>query len=158
MCGGFEFARHPERLNDRQWNQAVRLSGAGFEAFDFRTTKVYFPNPRAAILVDPEQDLWLPWGRRKNQPGDWPEGGWARHESLDKPYWQRWQPEPVTVHPLRWMEKDRTGRSRWFDLGPEQGIACVKLALAPGTPLYLITRPAEGDYLADIHDRMPLVS
>ena len=36
-------ARHPERLNDREWNQAVRLSGAGFETFDFRTTKVYFP-------------------------------------------------------------------------------------------------------------------
>ena len=160
MCGGFEFAKHPGRLTEEAWVRAVRGSGAGADLFGDHpgTVKVYFPNPKAAVLVDPGAGLWLPWGRRREQPGDWPEGGWAREESLDKAYWTRWAPERVLVHPLRWMEKDRNRSSRWFDLEPGLGIACLVLAGAPGTPLYVITRPAAGDYLADIHDRIPLIA
>ena len=152
MCGGMEFTRHLERLTDEEWNAAVRGSGAGADKF----IRVHFPNPKAALLVDPVADLWLPWGRRKEQPGEWPEGGWAREESLGKGYWKRWHPEPVIVRPVRWMEKDRKRVSRWFDLEPGQGVLCLRLDAAPGTPLYVITRPAEGDYLADIHDRIPV--
>jgi hypothetical protein len=166
MCGGFEFARHPKRLTDEEWRRAVRGSGANAGNFDPRerqagdteSIKVYFPNPKAAVLVDPSTDLWLPWGRRKEQPGDWPEGGWAREESLQKAFWTRWNPEQVIVHPVRWMEKDRHRVSRWFEMEPGTGLVCLKLAKAPGTPVYVITKPAKGDYLAEIHDRIPLVA
>ncbi|HWQ08209.1 MAG TPA: hypothetical protein VN436_03850 [Holophaga sp.] len=148
-----EFTHHPERMTDEEWNEAVRGSGAGAG----KLVRVYFPNPKAALLVDPGAGLWLPWGRRREQPGDWPEGGWAREESLGKPYWRRWNPEVVVVRPLRWMEKDHTRTSRWFDLDPGQGILCLCLMAAVGTPLYVVTRPAGGDYLAEVHDRIPVL-
>lgn len=154
MCGGMEFARPPERMTDEEWNEAVRGSGAGSSPF----IRVFFPNPKAALLLDPASDLWLPWGRRREQPGDWPEGGWAREESLEKGFWRRWHPEPVVVRPVRWMEKDRHRVSRWFDLEEDHGICCLVLTKAPGTPIYVITRQAEGNYLADVHDRIPVVS
>lgn len=152
MCGGMEFVKHQGAATEADWN-AVLL---GAEAAAERSVhRVYFPNPKAALLVAPDTNLWLPWGRRREQPGDWPEGGWARAENLGKGYWLRWHPERVVVHPVRWMEKDRHRASRWFELAPGQGILCLRLDAAPGTPLYVVTRPAEGDYLADIHDRMP---
>lgn len=147
-----EFRKRIHRLDPPELFEAIRGSGAGVE--DLR---VFFPNPKAALLVDPGTDLWLPWGRRKEQPGDWPEGGWARRESLPKPYWQRWKPMEIIVRPLRWMEKDHQGKSRWFELDPGQGILCLRLDGAPGTPLYVVTVPATGDYLADIHGRIPVI-
>lgn len=102
-------------------------------------------------------DLWLPWGRRKEQIGDWPEGGWARHESITKLYWRRWDPVELIVHPVRWMEKDHTGKSHWFDLEEGQGILCLRLCRAPGTPVYVVTTPSSGDYLTEIHDRIPAI-
>jgi len=153
VCGGMEFVRRQD-LTEAEWDEAVRNTGAGVERF----IKVFFPNPKAALLVDPATDLWLPWGRRKEHPGEWPEGGWAREESLGKGYWQRWHPAQVVVHPARWMEKDRHRVSRWFELEPGQGILCVRLDAAPGQPLYVVTRPSVGDYLADIHDRIPAVA
>jgi len=55
------------------------------------------------------------------------------------------------------MEKDHQGKSRWFELDPGQGILCLRLDGAPGTPLYVVTVPATGDYLADIHGRIPVI-
>ena len=116
--------------------------------------KVTFPNPRAALLMDEDRDLWLPWGRRREQPGGHPEGGWAREESLSKPFWTRWQPQVVWTFPAQWMEKDPSGRSHWFEVPHGQGIRCLRLDGAPGTPVYVITVPSQGEY-QDIHDRMP---
>ncbi|HJU83505.1 MAG TPA: hypothetical protein VJ600_04795 [Holophagaceae bacterium] len=145
MCGGIEFRRRRPRLE----------GDLGLLDPEEETIRVLFPNPKAALLVDPDQGLWLPWGRRKEQPGDWPEGGWARAESLDKAYWTRWDPQPFTLHAARWMEKDPVGRSHWFELGAD-GIRCLRLAKAPGTPVYVVTEPSKGDFV-EIHDRMPVI-
>jgi len=153
MCGGMEFSHHPERLTDEEWRRMVRGTGAGVDKF----LRVLFPNPKAALLVNPLTNLWLPWGRRKEQPGGWPVGGWAREESLDKDYWKRWHPEQVIVYPLRWMEKDRTRASRWFELKEGHGLLCLRLDAAPGTPLYVVTRPADGVYQEEVHERRPVV-
>lgn len=152
MCGGMEFRKRAHRLEPGELFEAIRGSGAGVQEL-----RVFFPNPKAALLLDSEQDLWLPWGRRKDQPGHWPEGGWARQESLSKPFWQRWRPSEVVVHPLRWMEKDPGRVSHWFELPAHQGILCLRLDGAPGTPLYVVTVPATGAYLAEIHTRIPLI-
>jgi hypothetical protein len=150
MCGGLEFQKRATRLTQPELIEGVRGSGAGVDG-----VRVYFPNPKASIQVDPESDIWLPWGRRKDEPGAWPEGGWARAESLGKAYWTRWAPEQVVIHPACWMEKDRSRKSRWFDLEPGTGILCLRLDRAPGTPLYVVTEAATGDFLADIHHRIP---
>lgn len=143
MCGGMQFKR-------KKVQQDLGLLEPEDELI-----AVYFPNPKAALLVDEATGLWLPWGRRKEQAGDWPEGGWARAESLAKPYWTRWEPEPLMIHPVRWMEKDPSRRTHWFDLEPGQGIRCIRLHKAEGSPLYIVTVPATGDFKAEIHDRMP---
>lgn len=145
MCGGLEFKRKKP------------VEGLGLLEPEEELIKVFFPNPKAALLVDPDTDLWLPWGRRKEQPGDWPEGGWARAESLAKAYWTKWEPEPVWIHPARWMEKDPARRSHWFELGPGEGIRCLRLHGAPGTPLYVVTEASTGDFKAEIHDRIPVI-
>ena len=93
--------------------------------------------------------------RRKEEPGDWPEGGWARYESLNKGYWRRWGSERVLVWPARWMEKDYQRKSHWFDMQPGHALVGLVLTKAPGTPIYVVTSHAEGDFLADIHDRIP---
>lgn len=145
MCGGIEFRRRRPRLE----------GDLGLLDPEEETIRVLFPNPKAALLVDPEHDLWLPWGRRKAQEGDWPEGGWARAESLEKAYWTRWAPQPIVLRAARWMEKDASGRSHWFELGAD-GIRCVRLDKAPGSPVYVVTEPSHGDFV-EVHDRMPVI-
>ncbi len=152
MCGGLEFQKRAARLTQPELIEGVRGTGAGVEA-----VRVFFPSPKAALLADPDAGLWLPWGRRREEPGDWPEGGWARAESLGKGYWRRWDPVEVVIHPLRWMEKDPRRKSWWFDMEPGTGILCLRLDRAPGTPLYVVTEAATGDFATDIHDRIPKI-
>lgn len=142
MCGGLEFPGKAEP-------GALGLVAPA-------PVRVLFPNPKAALLVDPRRDLWLPWGRRAEQPGDWPEGGWARVESLEKRFWTRWAPVPFVLRPLRWMEKDPARRSHWFALPEQDGILCLRLEGAPGSPAYVVTEPSTGDWV-DLHDRIPLI-
>ena len=145
MCGGVEFQRRKS------------LAGTlGLFPDELEDLRVLFPNPKAALLVDPDQDLWLPWGRRRSQPGDWPVGGWARCESLGKAYWTRWEPEPLLIHPVRWMEKDPQRKSHWFQLADGQGLHLLRLRAAPGSPVYVVTIPSTGGF-EEIHDRMPRV-
>lgn len=141
MCGGMEFKRRKELQG-----------GLGIVEAEEEVVRVLFPNPKAALRLDEASDLWLPWGRRAGQPGDWPEGGWARAESLGKAYWTQWDPVELLLRPARWMEKDPFRTSHWFDAsGP---IRAVRLARAPGTPVYVVTVPAPDDF-APIHPRMP---
>ncbi len=146
MCGGLEFL-----------TRKANALAHGLFPPEPEVVRVTFPNPKAALLVDVDLNLWLPWGRRKEETGNWPEGGWAREESLDKAYWTRWDPEPLMIQPQRWMEKDRLRRAHWFALEPGQGIRCLCLRAAPGQPLYVVTVPSPLDFL-EIHDRMPLIS
>ncbi len=145
MCGGLEF-------RTRKGNAAAH----GLFPDEPEIIRVTFPNPKAALLLDEGTNLWLPWGRRREESGDWPEGGWARAESLAKGFWTRWDPEPVLVFPVRWMEKDHNGKSYWFQLEAGQGIACLKLRKAPATPIYVITEPSPPDFM-EIHDRIPRI-
>ena len=80
--------------------------------------KIYFPNPYAQLPVmkkDGELAL-VAWGRRKQQHGGLPQGGWARQESIDKGIWQKWSPTPVKIIVDRFMEKDKERVSHWFEL------------------------------------------
>lgn len=143
MCGGMEFKR-----------RRSLQGGLGIVEAEEETIRVLFPNPMAALRLDEASGLWAPWGRRSEQPGDWPEGGWARAESLDKAFWTRWDPVELLLRPARWMEKDPFRVSRWFDL--EGALRGVRLARAPGSPVYVVTVPSPPDF-ASIHPRMPQI-
>jgi len=56
------------------------------------------------------------WGRRKEQAGRLPQGGWARLDSIYAGRWDKWKPRPVKLPVSSFMEKDFSGASRWFDL------------------------------------------
>ncbi len=54
----------------------------GVEARDAeKAYKVYFPSPKAAfpVMLEGGEALgWVTWGRRREEPGQGPQGGWAR--------------------------------------------------------------------------------
>ena len=45
-----------------------------------------------------------------------PTGGWARHESIEKGIWDKWQPRSVKIIADRFMEKGMERQSHWFEL------------------------------------------
>lgn len=80
--------------------------------------RVYFPNPRAMLPVRARNGevRLLPWGRRKEQPGKLPRGGWARLSAVYSGSWDRWFPVPVKIPVKSFMERDIKGHSHWYDL------------------------------------------
>jgi hypothetical protein len=143
MCGGIEYESiHPE-------------------TGEVTLRKVYFPIPQARLpVIEPESPLikLCQWGRRKEETGHapLPEGGWARLISLKEGKWNRYHPKKVRIPALRWMEKDATRKSHWFDLPPDQAILGVLIEIQDQHIVYVVTRPAEGSF-AQVHRRMPFL-
>lgn len=81
-------------------------------------TRIFFVNPRASLPVRGRggEHLLLPWGRRRQQIGKLPLGGWARLDAIYAGRWDRWFPVPVKLPLLGFMEKDMEGRSHWYEL------------------------------------------
>ena len=119
---------------------------------------VYFPSPTAELpVVTKEHDIaMLTWGRRRGEPGRLPVGGWARHESIEKGIWQKWNPVPVKIRVLRYMEKDSHKTSHWFDLPEEHVIQGLVAQLGDEQRVYVVTVQAEGEF-AKIHVRWPRI-
>lgn len=97
--------------------------------------QVHQATPGAQLLLDPLRGTWLPWGRRPEEPGDWPAGGVATWSTIYRPAWQRWAPERVLLRPQRW----RSSPGSWAGLRPGFVILALKLQKAPTTPLYVVT-------------------
>jgi len=65
----------------------------------YNSIQVYFPNPQtqlSVIMKDGNISL-LPLGRRKEQEGNLPLGGWARLDSINAGKWEYVQPTPVKI-------------------------------------------------------------
>jgi hypothetical protein len=77
-----------------------------------KQVKVYFPNPRdhLPILLKDSSVTLQPWGRREQQPGKLPLGGWARHDSILTGKWgYTHQASKIAVEVF--MEKDNNKQS-----------------------------------------------
>lgn len=121
-----------------------------------RTARVFFPQPEARLPVRRRDGgvAWLPWGRREDEAVALPGGGWARLESIQAGKWDRYRPRPVLIPVIRFMEKDRDGRSHWFDV-PERCMVQGLLATGGGERrVYVVTVDAPED-LSPLHDRWP---
>lgn len=119
---------------------------------DFR---VYFPNPNAVLPVKTRSGAveLLPWGRRKEQKGALPLGGWARLDSIYTGRWDRWFPVPVKLPIKQFMEKDLEGHTHWYDLTRGQWIQGLVARINHEQRVYVVTVEPE---LADaVHDRWP---
>lgn len=118
---------------------------------------VYFPNPHATlpVLCKDNQVVRLPWGRRQQQAGSLPLGGWARLDSIYGGRWDRWFPQPVKIMVRSFMEKDHEGRSHWFDITPGQFIQGLVAREQHEQRVYVVTiEPQQTDA---VHDRWPRI-
>lgn len=135
MCGGVKFSHDGELLT------------------------VYFPNPKAVLPVrlrNGEHQL-LVWGRRKEEPGNLPPGGWARHESIKSGKWDRFFPKPVLIDVSDFMEKDNKGNSHWYPV--IGGLAIQGLVARDGNEVrvYVVTITPKRQDQYQIHNRWPRI-
>jgi hypothetical protein len=117
--------------------------------------RVYFPNPQAKLPVKTRSgDIELiPWGRRKEQKGVLPLGGWARLESIYAGRWDRWFPRPVKCPVVSFMEKDIEGESHWYDLNQGQYIQGLLARSGSEQRIYIVTITPEHENA--VHERWP---
>ena len=133
MCGGVEFTFNDEIIRS------------------------YFPNPKARLPVKNKSGniVLIPWGRRKEQTGCFPLGGWARLESIKKGVWKKYHPTPVKIAVDRFMEKDKNGTSHWFDIDSSTFIQGLVVQKKSETRVYVVTiSPEDKDA---IHNRWPRI-
>ena len=119
--------------------------------------RTYFPNPKAQLPVrtkDGDVEL-VGWGRRKEQAGQLPMGGWARLESIDKGIWNKWSPKPVKILVDQFMEKDNQKVSHWFKLNDNQWIQGLMAYFDDERRVYVVTVKPENEQA--VHDRWPRV-
>lgn len=82
---------------------------------------VFFAQNRAALpvkLKNGEIQL-ITWGRRQNEDGELPLGGWARLASIKSDKDNRWNlylPKPVQIPISKFMEKDFEGKPCWYEI------------------------------------------
>jgi hypothetical protein len=140
MCGGVE-----AREADKVW-------------------KIYFPNPKAALPVmfpDGGQIDWIHWGRRREEIGGSPRGGWAKLESIHTGVWKKHHPQRALAMVQRLMEKeghvgDKHRPSHWFNVPEGYALECLVIGEEDQRRVYVVTTEPPEEY-AWVHDRWPRV-
>ncbi|MBE9515784.1 MAG: hypothetical protein IME93_02280 [Proteobacteria bacterium] len=119
--------------------------------------RTYFPNPAAMLPVKRKSgDVeLLPWGRRQQQKGVLPLGGWARLESIYSGRWDKWFPVPVKLPITSFMEKDLEGHTHWYDLTKGQWIQGLVARNNNEQRIYVVTIVPEMEDA--VHDRWPRI-
>jgi hypothetical protein len=133
------------------------MCGGVYYTIEGQDIRVYFPNPKATLPVKMKKNRieLLPWGRRKDQAGILPLGGWARLDSIYAGRWDKWFPKPVKLPVKSFMEKDLEGHSHWFDLTKGQCIQGLIARDKHEQRLYVVTVTPE---LEDaVHNRWPRI-
>ena len=98
----------------------------------------------------------MPWGRRKEQEGNLPLGGWARLDSINAGKWKYVHPRPVKIIVDAFMEKDHNKDSHWFTLEEGQFIQGLVAHYNDEQRIDVVT--VEPDPLTkQIHDRWPRI-
>jgi len=117
------------------------MCGGVYYTYNGNDTRFYFQNPKAVLPVKIRngQSILLPWGRRKNQTGKLPLGGWARLDSIYAGRWDRWFPKPVKLTIKSFMEKDIESHSHWFDLTTGQYIQGLIAREGSEQRVYIVT-------------------
>ncbi|MGD8547775.1 MAG: hypothetical protein PVJ10_07385 [Thiohalophilus sp.] len=133
------------------------MCGGVYYSFGDQDIRVYFPNPKAMLPVKKRNGgiELLPWGRRKEQRGNLPLGGWARLDAIYAGRWDRWFPIPIKIPVKSFMEKDIEGNSHWFDLTKGQWIQGLIARDKNEQRVYVVTVTPE---MADaVHERWPRI-
>lgn len=109
--------------------------------YNNKTIKTYFPSPYAGLPIKLENGTFslLPWGRRQEEAGNLPLGGWARLESIKSGIWDKYFPKPVKIFAQSFMEKDIEGNSHWFNIIRGQFIQGLVAAYDQERRAYVVT-------------------
>jgi putative SOS response-associated peptidase YedK len=98
---------------------------------------------------------WVTWGKRKEEPDrSFPNGRWARLDSVKDGRWERFHPQPVLVPAQAFMEKDHERKSHLVDVAPGQAIQGLLAKHNDETRIYVVTTDTSTEY-DWIHDRWP---
>lgn len=133
------------------------MCGGVYYSYNGQESRMYFPNPKAVLpVIEKDKSIvLLPWGRRKEQQGHLPMGGWARLDSIYAGRWDKWFPIPVKLPVKQFMEKDIQGNSHWFDITKGQFIQGLIARDKYEQRVYVVTITPE---LEDaVHDRWPRI-
>lgn len=124
-----------------------------------QTVTAYFPNPKAALPVLRRDGghVLLPWGRREEQGGTLPPGGWARLDSIKQGRWDRYDPRPVRLAVEEFMEKDHAGRSYWYPLEAGQWLQGLVATRGEEQRVYVVTPVPTGPARRALHERWPRI-
>ena len=125
------------------------------------TYKVYFPIPYAKIPIITKDRVkeTVFWGRRNEKEFSetkLPITGWAKIESIKKGWWNRFNPEKVYIPALKYMEKDKEGKSHWFEVDDGKYIVGLKVKWNDIVACYIVTIPTPKDFI-HIHNRWVLL-
>lgn len=125
---------------------------------DGKIQTVYFPNPKAVLPVMLKQSghELVAWGRRKEEPGKLPAGGWARLDSIKAGKWDKFIPKPVRLDLQEFMEKDTSRKSHWYPLIGNwiQGLMAWE---GEERRVYVVTIEPELEDQRKIHSRWPRI-
>ncbi len=133
------------------------MCGGVYYSTSDQDIRVYFPNPAAQLPVKTRSghSTLLPWGRRHEQAGTLPLGGWARLDSIYAGRWDRWFPLAVKLPVKSFMEKDLEGHSHWYDLSKGQWIQGLVARHQQERRVYVVT--IEPELPEAVHDRWPRI-
>ena len=121
---------------------------------EYQDQKVFFPQPDARLPVR-LRDGNVTWGMRKNESiGKFPNGGWARLNSIQNGKWKPWRPRPVLIVADQFMEKDQEKQSHWVELDKSMVIQGLLAERNKEQRVYVVTVNTPPEY-AWIHDRWP---
>lgn len=117
------------------------MCGGALYTFDDQAIKVFFPNPKAKLPVRKRDgsNILLPWGRRREETGNLPLGGWARLETIKKGVWDKYFPKSVILPITSFMEKDFENQSQWFTLPAGQFIQGLIARYDAELRVYVVT-------------------
>jgi len=116
---------------------------------------VYFINPYACLPVRKRSgdDILQTWGRRRDEPGSLPRGGWANHDSIHAGRWDRWFPRPVQIAAQRFLVRDIHGSTQWYPVTRGHWLQGLLATEGDEIRLYIVTlTPGMPDA---IHERWP---
>ena len=123
----------------------------------YQDHKIYFPQPDAKLPVKLRNGsvTWVIWGRRKEEAtGKFPNGGWARLDSIKAGKWKSWHPRPVLIPAESFMEKDQDKQSHWISLAHGMAIQALLAERDGEQRVYVVTEETPSEYHW-IHDRWP---
>jgi len=118
---------------------------------------VYFARTNAMLpvrLASGETRL-VNWGRRQDENGEMPLGGWARLQSIHDGKWGQYTPKPVRLPIDKFMKTDYESHVHWHEVTRGQWIQGLLAQEESEYRVYIVTIIPE---LLDVcYDRWPRI-